>query len=315
MVVERITKPKTKRGKRFLEERDPKVHENIKKAMFVKGGKTSNTVTTALKQFYMLKKPNSTHLVKKNIMRPFDDPTPMEYLSQKNDHSLFMFGCDSKKRPDNLIMGRMFDHHVLDMFEFGIERLVQMEKFAGPKVTLGIKPCLVFQGELFDTQQEYQRLKCLLIDFFRGEVVDNIRLQGLEHVWCFTAVENKVHIRSYRINYIKSDTKVPNVELNEIGPSIDLVVRRHKIASDSLYKTARKQPKEIIKKKKKNISMDPFGNRLGRIHMEKQDLSKLQTRKRKGLKRRNDPVVEGEENSEAKKVKNSDDVKNGSADE
>jgi hypothetical protein len=70
------------------------------------------------------------------------------------------------------------------------------------------------------------------------------------------------------------------------------------------------------KKKKKNISMDAFGNRLGRIHMEKQDLSKLQVRKMKGLKRRNDPVVDGsEENSDAKKVKNTDDVINGSADE
>ena len=62
--------------------------------------------------------------------------------------------------------------------------------------------------------------------------------------------------------------------------------------------------------------MDAFGNRLGRIHMEKQDLSKLQVRKMKGLKRRNDPVVDGsEENSDAKKVKNTDDVINGSADE
>jgi len=37
-------------------------------------------------------------------------------------------------------------------------------------------------------------------------------------------------------------------------------------------------------KKKKNISHDAFGTRLGRVHMQKMDLSKLQTRKMKGLK-------------------------------
>lgn len=39
-------------------------------------------------------------------------------------------------------------------------------------------------------------------------------------------------------------------------------------------------------KKKKNISHDVFGTTYGRIHMQKQDLSKLQTRKMKGLKKR-----------------------------
>jgi len=39
-------------------------------------------------------------------------------------------------------------------------------------------------------------------------------------------------------------------------------------------------------KKKKNISRDAFGTQLGRVHMQKMDLSKLQTRKMKGLKRK-----------------------------
>lgn len=40
------------------------------------------------------------------------------------------------------------------------------------------------------------------------------------------------------------------------------------------------QPKSI-----KNISYDAFGTKLGRVHMERQDLSRLGTRKMKGLKR------------------------------
>ncbi len=47
-------KAKTKRGKRFLENREPKVIENVKKAMFIKGGKTNECVTKALKNFVSL---------------------------------------------------------------------------------------------------------------------------------------------------------------------------------------------------------------------------------------------------------------------
>ncbi len=38
----------------------------------------------------------------------------------------------------------------------------------------------------------------ILLDFFRGEQAENIRLQGLEHVLNFTAVDGKVYMRSYR---------------------------------------------------------------------------------------------------------------------
>lgn len=41
-------------------------------------------------------------------------------------------------------------------------------------------------------------LKLTIKDFFRGEVVDNIRLQGLEHVLNFTAVNGKLLMRGYK---------------------------------------------------------------------------------------------------------------------
>ena len=45
----------------------------------------------------------------------------------------------------------------------------------------------------------YPSLKCQnILDFFRGPVVENIRLQGLEHVYMFTANKGKVYLRSYR---------------------------------------------------------------------------------------------------------------------
>ena len=50
----------------------------------------------------------------------------------------------------------------------------------------------------------------------------------------------------------KSGARTPRVELEEMGPSIDLVMRRSKLASDDLYKRARKQPKTA-----KVMNLDP----------------------------------------------------------
>lgn len=302
-LLHRVVKPKTKRGKRFLENRESKVIENTKQSIFVKGGRTNELVSETLKQFYTLKRPHSMMLSKKNILRPFDDAKPLEYLSEKNDSSLFMFGCSSKKRPNSLIMGRTFDNEVIDMFEFEIEAAKMMDQFKEAKITVGTKPCLIFNGEPFDIDPDFIRLKCLLTDFFKGETPDNIRLQGIEHVLNFTAVDGKVIIRSYKIKLDNSTNKIPNVNLTEIGPSFDLSVRRTKLGSDDLYKKSLKQPKEMTPKKKKNISRDAFGSVLGRIHMQKQDLNKLQTRKLNAFKKNRMPEATESSDKPAKKVK------------
>ncbi|XP_069128652.1 ribosome production factor 2 homolog [Argopecten irradians] len=285
MVVQRVVKPKTQKGKRFLEGREPKITENTKTSIFVKGGNTSMIVTQAMKELCLLKKPNAVSYKRKNILRPFEDETPLEFFAKKSDAALFAFGCHSKKRPDNLILGRMFDFHILDMFELGIEDFKSMYQMQGAKCNTGSKPCLVFAGEAFDQDTEHKRLKNLFIDFFRGPVVSQLRLAGLEHVIQITALDGKILLRNYKIKMKKSGSKIPRVELEDMGPSLDLVIRRTKLASDDLFKRSLRQPKTAKPRKTKNISRNAFGSKLGRIHMDKQDLGKLQTRKMKGLKK------------------------------
>lgn len=43
----------------------------------------------------------------------------------------------------------------------------------------------------------------------------------------------------------KSNTKIPRIELEEIGPRADLVCRRDKLASEDLFKQACRKPKEL----------------------------------------------------------------------
>lgn len=240
---------------------------------------------------------------KKNITRPFEDQTSLEFFSKKSDCSLFMFGSHNKKRPNNLVIGRMYDHHVLDMIELGIENFVSLKDIKNSKCPEGTKPMLIFAGDDFDVTEDYRRLKSLLIDFFRGPTVSNIRLAGLEYVLHFTALNGKIYFRSYKLLLKKSGCRTPRIELEEMGPSLDLVLRRTHLASDDLYKLSMKMPKALKPKKKKNISHDTFGTTYGRIHMQKQDLSKLQTRKMKGLKKRPAERITEDQEKKSKRVK------------
>ncbi|KAJ8275072.1 hypothetical protein COCON_G00096970 [Conger conger] len=298
-----IVKPKTKRSKRFLQSREAKLIENVKNAMIMKGGNTSETVTQALKDIYALKKPNAVMYKKKNITRPFEDQTSLEFFSKKSDCSLFLFGSHNKKRPNNLVFGRMFDFHVLDMIELGIEKFASLQEIKKSTCPEGTKPLLVFAGEAFDTDNEYKRLRSVLTDFFRGPNVTSVRLAGLEHLLHFTALEGKIYMRSYKVLLKKSGCRTPRIELEEMGPSFDFTLRRTHLASDDLCKAAHRQPKALKPKKKKNISHDAFGTKLGRLHMQKQNLAKLQTRKMKGLRKRKGDIVEGEEEASLKKTK------------
>lgn len=76
-----------------------------------------------------------------------------------------------------------------------------------------------------------------------------------------------------------------------MGPSLDFTVRRTRYASDDLAKLAGKTPKQLKPKKEKNMTQTPLGETLGRLHLEKQEIATIQTRKIKGLKKRKEAPV------------------------
>ncbi|KAK3857880.1 hypothetical protein Pcinc_035892 [Petrolisthes cinctipes] len=283
-VVQRVVKPRTKRSKRALEKREPQLVENTKQCLFFHGLKTSEGIRECVKDLHALKSQASQKLQQKNKILPFDDILPVERLAVKHDSSLFCMATHSKKRPNNIVIGRMFDHHLLDMVELGVENYAPLSEFKNAKVAAGTKPCMVFCGTEFEDVTEFKILKNLLIDFFRGVEAKEIRLQGFEHALQFTVFDGKVFLKSYKILLKKSGTRIPRVELEEIGPSMTLQMRRNRFASNDLRKRSLQQPKQQKANKVKNVRKDPFGTRLGRVHMTKQDIGKLQTRKMKGLK-------------------------------
>lgn len=222
---------------------------------------------------------------KKNDIHPFLDQSPIEFLSTKNDSSLFVMGSHSKKRPHHLTLGRLFNGHVLDMVEMAIE---QMKRVQDSGCGLGQKPLFVFNGEPFETSEEYKVIKNMILDFYRGETIDKVCLTGLDHVISVSAdsaLPGKLFFRTYKVLLKKSGTRVPRIELEEMGPSLDMNIDRVRLADSETLREATRQPKELKQRKVKNISRDEMGDKFGRVHMDKQDLTKLQTRKMKGLKR------------------------------
>ena len=83
------------------------------------------------------------------------------------------YGSHSKKRPDNLVIGRTYDHHIYDLVEVGVENFKPMESFSYDKKLApkeGSKPFIVFIGEGFESVDELKHLKEVLLDLLRGEV-------------------------------------------------------------------------------------------------------------------------------------------------
>jgi len=155
--------------------------------------------------------------------------------------------------------------------------------------------------------------KSMLIDFFRGEASDKIDVEGLQHVIAVTADEPTagssadpndpsskpvLRLRCYLIRTKRSGQRLPRVELEEHGPRMDFRLGRMQEPDEALLKEAMRKAKTNEERTKKNISTDIIGDKIGRIHTGKLDLSQLQTRKMKGLKRERDPHLLEDDNDD-----------------
>lgn len=92
-------------------------------------------------------------------------------MVEKNECALFMFGSSSKKRPGNLVLGRLFENELLDMVELGIKEYKSLQDFKTDKIGTCVKPCLIFNGPKWSQTEELRRLKSLFIDTFHRDTV------------------------------------------------------------------------------------------------------------------------------------------------
>ena len=253
---------------------------------------------------------------KNNNIHPFENPESLEFLAGKNDCGVVVFGTHSKKRPNNITILRVYDGRVLDMVELLL--LVPTDQTQPePKLEIGVqmKPLILFAGSQWDDTSSseqatlHQSLKSIMLDLFQGEQISSIDVAGLQYLLMIATGESSstpvdsndpankpvLHLRWYRIRTMRSNSpKIPRVELDPIGPSFDFRVGRFREAESSMMKDALKHGRRPDESRtKKNIETDLVGDKIGRVHLGKQDLSTLQTRKMKGLKRGRDDVEDG----------------------
>ncbi|KAI1137785.1 Brix-domain-containing protein [Hypoxylon sp. FL0543] len=265
-----------------------------------RGTTCSQVVQDALTDLYSLRQPLAKKFTKKNAIHPFEDPASLEFFSEKNDTSLLVFGSSSKKRPHTLTLARTFASKILDMLELHLdpESYRRISQFKGRKFAVGLRPMMLFSGTAFESPvaNEYTMAKSMLIDLFKGDTSsDKIDVEGLQYIVSVSAdepvgdaVKPAIHLRIYLISTKRSGQRLPRVEVEEMGPRMDFRVGRMQEPEEAVLKEAMKQPKAGEEKTKKNVTTDTLGDKIGRIHLGRQDLSELQTRKMKGLKRSRD---------------------------
>jgi ribosome production factor 2 len=302
-----LKKAKTNLGKRTLMKKAPKlVEKDGKMCIMLHGGKSSQVLKNLVTDLAVMKKGECHKMTKKNDgIRPFEGggETSLEFYAQKADAGAFVLGTDQKKRPDCLTVGRFFDYHLFDMVELLVKDYKGIREFGatGNQAVAGSRPCMVFVGDRFETEPGLKLAKNILLDVFRGRPASRINLKGVDRVIVLTALEDKVMFRQCAIKFKKSGTRMPKVELHEMGPSFDFTLGRTQQAPSDVKKQAYAKAKSG--KKIKNVSQDSLEGKVGRIYVEKQQgLEDMAYMKMKGLKRERRQAAEEREDAKKRKA-------------
>ena len=274
-----LHKAKTHKGRRIQSAREPQFHETHKQTLFLRGQNTSPLISQCLFDLYLLKKNNSVKLQRNNKIYPFEDSSYLQQLCVRAQCGLFLLANHSKKRANNLILGRIFDDKILDMVEIGVESYRPISDFKTDLISVTSHPIVLFMGPQFEA--ELSKVRNLLLDMFRGPVTNKLPLSSIEHTILFTANDDtSIHMRVYRV--IREGRNLSGIE--EMGPRISMNIRRHNPPDDKVFRKSLKVATVGQIRHARNVSYNTHGSKLGRVHMDRQDYSKLQTRKRKALK-------------------------------
>lgn len=288
---------KTSKGRRAVQRRDAKIIENPKTFLVLKGHASSEIVNKVLGELHILRKPFSRKLQRKNDVLPFEagGETYIENLARLNDSSLFVLGNHTKKRPDNLIFGRTFGFRILDMIEFEIMHIRPMAGFKKPLLSsAGSVPCIMFNGDDYHSSETTEKIQSLFVDIFgKPQSVETLHLGGIDRIISFTLSVSDypspfVTLRQFHISLLKNQgSNLPKVDLVEVGPKLDLIVRRTQFAPDSLWRESMRVAIDPqAERRQKNISKNELGDKVGQIHVGKQDLSTIAIARMKALDRK-----------------------------
>lgn len=274
-----LPEAKTHRGKRYIESLAPKVEESRKKVLMIHGNKVSQALKDFMVELRCVIGPAAIPFKKSNSVFPFEDPKPFEFFSFKNATPLFVLASHQKKRPHHLTFGRLFNHQLVDLFEFEVSGREMMNTRAASRIGGGHRPMLVFHGRLWDALPPFQRLRTILCDIFGGKAVPLCSVTGLDSVAVFSLAGPKDSAESASVSaaaitgadltpftlsmgiFSVPPRNLPTAALPAempegaipcpigplvpVGPMATLKFKRCKLGPDTVWRAALRQPKEL----------------------------------------------------------------------
>lgn len=285
-----MTTAATHKGRKILKDREPKIVENRKNSLFIKGLHCSQELSYFWDELAKFRSGELEKYSKKNDIVPFESVEKIEKYCAKKQCSLFTFFNHTKRRPMNVIFGRLFDGKVLEMYEFGVANFRRAPELPAANLQHGVLPALVFQGERWDT--EFDEVRNVLIDFFVGDLRGTVGLEQVTHALVFTIADGDAPV--IRVRHYAVGTQKDDVALTPIAPSFDLVPRRKMLPDDEEMRRALTKP--AVNKKVKNVTTDALGRKVGRVFVPKQHTAEIQPHKFRGLRKIKNTTAETNEN-------------------
>lgn len=99
-------------------------------------------------------------------------------------------------------MGSTFNYKAMDVFEFEVTNFIPIEFFSNKvEVDSYMIPVVVFQGDIFETDFQYERIKKFFLDFFKMQDMEEVVISELRKVLVISAGEDKeIKIRTYQVD-------------------------------------------------------------------------------------------------------------------
>lgn len=144
-----------------------------------------------------------------------------------------------------MVIGRIFNKKLLDMVDFEVTNFEEIDQGRSwNKILVNNYPVMAFQGAGFEFDNENKRIRNLLHDLFcRGTELKEGDLLGLTRLFISVTLENNLLSLRFYISQITSSIMEKNSWtsepiLEEIGPRVDMQIRRKEVAADDDYKQA-----------------------------------------------------------------------------
>jgi len=214
-----------------------KIYENFdsNKILLLLGPKTSQLIRNVIQDIDKMKACCSKKLRRNNEIRNFDpeSKTDLLFICQKNNCSIFCVASHNKKRPHNLIFGRIYNVHLLEMIELGVNFFISGSHLSKKvEYQMLYKPYIAFVGIAFDLKPDCQVIRSLFLDIFRGYNTISININAIKSVVFIISHRNMIYLRRYRTIIKKSGNFLLNLELEEYGSSINFAVRHNQLTSE-----------------------------------------------------------------------------------